>query len=422
MENRGQNNDKREAAPPPISLKKNALFNTVGSLTYQGGLWLTTVIVVLLSGYYDSGVLAFAMAVANIFTTIATYNIRVFQVSDINQKYSQSNYVAFRAITILVGFACLVPYVLVVADDVNVVIGTMVFLLFKTDEAFCDVLYGVDQRGERLDYVGISQFVRGILVVATFSSFFMLFNSLFLAIAGMYISGLVVTLVYDLPHAARFGTLKPQITIQKVGRLFKECLPVVVTTLLTGCVVAIPRQYYGLAYGIDLLGIYAAIATPAVLIQAAARYLYTPALVPLAQRWTQGPTSSFQNFLLKASGYLVLGAVGMVVVMSIIGGPCLVLLFGESIEGYTYIFPFVLISTGLIAMVWFMTDTLIICRDMVGLVIVGVISIVLALSLMVPLIALFGMNGINFVIIIAILGGVVFAAFRLRLCIKRREG
>lgn len=72
------------------SIRRNMLFNTIGSLTYQGCLWITTVIVVILSDSYSaSGILSFAMTIGNMFSAIGTYSMRTYQVSDVKGKYSQ---------------------------------------------------------------------------------------------------------------------------------------------------------------------------------------------------------------------------------------------------------------------------------------------------------------------------------------------
>ena len=54
----------------------DVLWNSVGSLVYLGCTWLTTVLVVLLSDDYQaSGSLAIAMAVGNVFSTIALFRV-----------------------------------------------------------------------------------------------------------------------------------------------------------------------------------------------------------------------------------------------------------------------------------------------------------------------------------------------------------
>lgn len=72
------------------SIRRNMLFNTIGSLTYHGCLWITTVIVVILSDSYSaSGILSFDMTIGNMFSAIGTYSMRTYQISDVKGKYSQ---------------------------------------------------------------------------------------------------------------------------------------------------------------------------------------------------------------------------------------------------------------------------------------------------------------------------------------------
>lgn len=411
--------------PEPLSIKQNTLFNTVGSIAYQGCLWLTTVLVVVLSdGYYDSGILAFAMAIANMFNPIATYSMRIYQVSDVDNKYSQPNYVAFRIATIIGGFAFILPYTIIVATDQTTIIASLIYLLFKTDEAFCDVLYGIDQRGMRMDYIGISQLMRGILLVAAFAILMASGAGLIAAIAGMFLSCLTVTLLYDIPRSRRFGQIHPTISRKAAMRLAIECLPIVIATLFVSMVVAVPRQYYGTVRSIDALGIYAAIATPAVLIQACARYFYSPALVPLALEWSksQNAHAGFLKLFLKTGGTLAFCVLLMVVALSLVGAPSLVVVFGPNIEPFTYLFPFVLIGTGLIAVEWYLADTLVILRDLKGLLMTNAAAFVISSISMIPLIEWFDMNGINFAIIISMGIAIVVASLRIRSKLSHKNG
>ena len=65
---------------------------------------ITVVVVILSANYENSGMLAFAMSVGNVFSTIATYNVRTYQVSDVLNRFTSSNYVAFRCLTLMVAF------------------------------------------------------------------------------------------------------------------------------------------------------------------------------------------------------------------------------------------------------------------------------------------------------------------------------
>lgn len=131
----------------PLSLRQNTIYNAVGSLAYQGFQWLITVLVVLLSSdYANSGVLAYAMTVGNMFSSIAIYSTRAFQVSDTKNKYSQSNYIAFRVVTIFIAGVICIIYSLVITQSVSSIVVVLLYLLFKADESFALILYGADQK------------------------------------------------------------------------------------------------------------------------------------------------------------------------------------------------------------------------------------------------------------------------------------
>ena len=341
------------------------LFNTIGSLTYQGCLWFTTVLVVILSdGYSDSGILSFAMTIGNMFTSIGTYNMRTYQISDTKNEYSQSNYVGFRIVTLTVAAICMATYSLVVSPDSLTFVAVLAFLLFKIDESFCDVLYGVDQRGERMDYIGISQFFRGILFVISFSAVLYFTKNIVLAILAMYPPCFLVTLFFDI-------------------------------------------QYYANAFGNDRLGIYAAIATPAVLVHAAARYLYAPTLVPLSQRWNESPRGAFLPYLKKTLRLMLIAILILVPVLAFIGPYALDIVYGSRVTGYTYLFTNVLVSTAVTAIFYFLSDVLIVCRDIKGSLVAAIISLAVSLAAMIPLETIFDMQGINYTVIFANLAGVV---------------
>lgn len=405
--------------PKPLSVKLNMLVNAAGSLFYQGCLWLITVLVVALShGYEASGVLAFAMTIGNMFNPIATYSIRTYQVSDTDEKYSSNNYVAMRMITILGALAVMVPYALTFSTYRPSMLCVILYLLFKCDEAFSDVLFGIYQRGERLDYSSVSQSLRGVLVVALFSLGLGVFKSLELAMLGMFVGGVLVTLLYDVWHAKRFTELAPYIKRNQTFALLRECLPVVLATLFSNAVVSVARQHFGETYGAELLGKYASVATPAVLVQALSQFLFTPVLVPLSRKWAEG--SGFVAYLTKSLGLTVVLVIAVVALVALAGPWLLTTVYGPSIADSIYLLPGVLVCTVLLAFSRFLCDTLVVCRNMRGVLVSNALALVACLVLMTPIEAGQGAQGINIVVALATLAGIVASVVALVLSIKRR--
>ena len=179
----------------PLSTQANALWNAAGCFFYLGCQWLTTIFVALFSSNFEnSGVLAFAMSTGNMFSALGLYKIRTYQVSDVNSDYSPNNYVCFRFITIGTAAFITILYLLASTGLNTFTFASIIYLLFKADETFNDVIFGIEQKADRMDYIGKSQFMRGIATIIGFTVPLLLFDSLIVAIFGMAILCMSVTL------------------------------------------------------------------------------------------------------------------------------------------------------------------------------------------------------------------------------------
>lgn len=403
----------RPEAPRPLPLKKNIAWNTIGCLFYQGCQWLTTIVVVQLSGGYDdAGVLALAMAVGNIFAAIALYKMRTFQVSDIACAYTQGNYAAMRLVTLAIAFALCAPYALITAPRSAAAITIVAFLLFKADECFVDFLYGVDQRGGRMDYIGISQLIRGAVSLGAFSAGLVAFGSLLSGVAFMFCGCFLVTLLYDLPHARRFDALRPRIYGRTALSMLASGLPAVLALVANIAVVSVSRQILGAMCEEEVLGVYASISTPAVLMQAAVSYLYTPMIGRLSQAWAAHDRKELARFLGKMMG-VVAGSLALCSALLIAIGPWLLAwAFGESIVPSLWIFPYSILCTALIALISLGMDVLIVFRRTGAALIACATAFAIAMICAGPFIEAFAINGINLSIALAYgIGSVLTAVF-----------
>lgn len=406
----------------PLSVQRNVLFNTIGSLTYQGCLWLITVLVVTISGNYkNAGVLAYAMALGNIFLTIAVYAMRTYQVSDVEGRYTQPNYIAFRIVTILIAFIVCAVYSIATAIPSGTIIPTACYLLFKADESFSIVCYGAEQRSNRMDYIGISQFLRGVAALLAFTLLLHLSKSLSIAILGMFAGCCLVTLLYDLPHMAAFGPLKASISKEPVFHLLRQCLPGVLATLFLTSVVSITRQRFGILEGTEELGKYASVATPAVIIQAMAGFLYAPFIEPISQTWNKGDVKVFYSHFLKIC--LTMLTIMLILAVAIVFGGSwfLVRVYGESISPYVYLLPQISITTVQIAFLWLCSDVLIVQRSFRGVLMSNATSFVIALVTMNSFIQAYGMSGINYTLMVSYGFGLLIAFGSVVICVRQQK-
>lgn len=385
-----------------LSLKQNILWNTVGCLIYQGCQWLTTILVVVFSSSYEnSGILAFAMATGNVFFAFATYSMRTFQISDIENRYSSDNYVAFRAVTTMIALAVCAGYTFVISSNLSAALAMTAYLLFKADESFANVLYGIDQKAARMDYIGISQGVRGILSVAAFSGVLILGGNLTEAILAMLACCIAVTLAYDLPHSRRLDSVRIKLSRAVCGELFRLCAPNVIANLAFGAVATVARQWFSLSYGEEALGIYAAVATPCVLVQIMANYLYSPFLVPIARSWTKRDMAALKDQLKKLLGGMMVVIAACLSLAAVAGSPVVELVYGERIAGYSWMIVPAMGAASMMALAGLLTDLLIVMRRFFLVAGINITALVTCAILVVPCTSLWYMNGVNVVICIS---------------------
>ena len=393
---------KEKDQPAPLSVAKNTIWNAVGNVFYLGSQWLLTILVVTLSNNFEySGALAFAMSIGNMHASIALFKVRTYQMSDLANEFSDSEYAGFRIITLLAGMSFSLVYLAVLSPGNLSIFATLAYLIFKTDESFVEVIHGINQKHGRMDYIGISQIIRGLGTTASFVVGLLASNNLVIAILAMAAAGILNTLCYDLPHARRFGPVKPLIRRSKASSLAKACLLPVVANFLATSIVSIARQRFGIVQGEELLGIYASIATPAVLIQAGATYLYSPLIGTLAGSLQNGGVPAFKRSFFKVLGLLLACMSIIIIGFSIIGGPLFELVYGSNIEPYLWIFPYVLGATTSIAILLYVNDSLLIMRDGITQIIINAFAFGIIVLAADHYITAFDMNGINIAIMSA---------------------
>lgn len=383
------------------------LWNTCGCLIYQGCLWAITVLVVTLSGYTNSGYLAFAMAIGNIYFPLATYNVRTYQVSDIKSEFSSGNYIAFRMITIALSLAVIISYVFISTDSYELILATLAWMIFKSDEAFCNVYYGIDQKYGRMDFIGISQGIRGVCVIVSFSTILYITQDLNFAIIAMSLLCICITFFYDKSKAIILSDAKTSISKEKMLSLFKACLPSMLTLLCYGAAPSLARQIYETIDGTYYLGIYAAIATPTVLIQVAASYLYSPFIEPMSKALFENNISFLKSTILKISiSILLLGAL-LFILSYFWGTNLLVIVFGDSISDFGYVLPYTMLVAAAIAGMGFFIEIMIIHRHLVIALIANLSALIITVSTAWIFINNFGMNGVNITLTIAFISAIV---------------
>jgi len=403
---------------PTLSLQKNILWNSAGSFIYLFFQWLISYLVARLLGFENAGIFSLAISISSAAFAFAIYGVRGYQVSDASKKYSDKSYVIARLVTCLLSIVGCSVYLALNNYGLYTISCITLYLMFKMSEAYVDVYHGIIQRSMRMDYIGKSFILRGVVCNLLFILTAISTKNLLLSIGILALSSFTLIFIYDYRKVNLFYERSEGTSRKKIYSLLLECLPLAVYTLLSSLVMSIPRISLESIKGSEILGIYASIAIPAAVIQVLAGYIFSPMLTIFAEHVNQKLYKKFYHLLFKTILYISLASVVIIIGGIIFGRLGLVILFGQGISSYTYLFLPILFISSLTALSWFIGLMLTVLREFKGLIIASVTSLAICYFGSSLFILHFGINGTSLILIVALVVQIVimsiFMAMRLK--------
>ena len=406
-----------------LSIKQNMMYNTFGSVVLLVCQWLTTVLVVRLSTYENAGMLSLAMSVTNIFFGFASFGMRTFQVSDIQNVYADSIYVTSRILTCLVSqLLCMIFVLCNSRYTSSQMICVIIYMIYRVIEAFVDVLYGIEQKKMRMDYIGISSVARGIFTLIGFVVSMILTKNLNIAILSMVLISATIVLFYDIPRSSRLRKYQICFSRNEIMRLLKECFPLMINTVLLISMISIPRYFLEMYDGERLLGIYSSIATPTVIVQTACIWIYTPLVSEFSTNYIYQNKKKYMNLLMKTIAVLSGVFLFLIIGAFIFGDFGLKILFGSEILQYSGMLIQIMFVTMLMSIVHFLNMLLTICRKQTQVALVNGVTLLGIIFLSYNLIPSYHISGVNYTLFIALAIDCISLGIILAQCVRKNFG
>lgn len=383
------------------SFKTNFIWNSIGSFTYLFCQWLLTFFVIRLSNNLeDAGNLSLAISITNIFFNIACFNLRPYLVSDNINEYRTEDYASFRVVTIVFSFIFCIIYSLMFKYNISQLICINLYMIYKIGEAIVDLFHAFEQRKSRMDIGGISLLIRGITSLIVFVVGIVLFHNINISIILMIVVTYLFIFTFDVKKVLIFENIKINLKNNKIKELFIKFLPLAIGTFLCTTATSIPRQVLEKIYGTDILGIYATIATPAVIVQVAASYIYNPLLVVFAKCKKNNDFKQFSKILMKSFGIMIIISAVFYVGALFLSELGLRILYGTEIAKYYNLFSIIIIYTSLTGFMLFSHNILIIFRKIKELLIIYLIGFLICIFSSNYLINKYSMNGVSYTLIL----------------------
>lgn len=394
-----------------LSIQQSIIWNSVGSIFYLGCQWLITVLVVRLSGVEEAGILSLAMSVSNIWYCFAVYGMRNYQVSDTQNKYNDGTYIISRIVTGLASLAGCLVYIMLIPYDAYQRWCMIIYFIYRLTEAWFDVYAGIFQKNWRLDLVGKSMMIRGGLTLVGFTAVLAITQNMLITFGIMAFLCTASVILYDVFTANKLFKIDIKSTKEKVLKLLAECSPLVVYTFLSSAIGTIPRIFMERLLGNYELGIYGSVATPTLIIQMGATYIFNPFVTLFAEKYYAKEKKAFVQALMKCTC-----AVAAIAVIGVIGGKILGvwglnLLYGAEVAEYHQLLIPLILCTVLTAFAWLLCGVLTAVREFKGLVIANAGAVIASGLLSYPCEIAFGMQGASLALALATIVEILLLAY-----------
>lgn len=374
------------------NMKKNVLWNAIGTTFNSFNSLFFMIIVTRLNGMSDSGVFTLAFSLACLFCLLAGYEGRVFQVTDTSGEFNDREYILHRYFTSFLAILIVVGYGMIMKYDRFQMLVVFELCLMKILEMLADVYYGILQKNSRLYQVGFSLFIKAILSVLTFFVVDLLTRNLVIACACLDLIWLLILFIYDIPKARKCISKDP-VSFKKSMKIFKSGFFAFSILFLSIYLVNAPK--YALDGRVDssLQAVFGIILMPATFLSLAVQYIIQPVLNNLASFFADNQIQKFRKTVQKV--VFMIGCIGLpiLVVAFFLGIPVLNILYNIDISNYRNELMFILLGAIFYSISTLLSAALTTVRHTFVQFVVFLVSSVFGFVISILLIHSFGITG-----------------------------
>ena len=325
-------------------LKKNYIWNTLGSFANALASALLLIVVTRSLGTYMGGIFSLAYALGQQFQVLGAFEIRPYQATDTIKKYSFGTYLAARIVTCIAMLLSLIAYAIYsngFSVDAALLLG---IAMLKCFDAFEDVYHGMFQQRGRLDIAGRAFFFRTCVTFISFCIGCIVAGNLGTACLLAIAASSVATVALNFPYVKQFERNSPEWNWHAIGSLLLACLPLFLGVFLANDLINVPRYAIESYLTKDDQTVYAVIYMPALVINLLVGFVFKPLLSTLAECWNARDSRAYSAIIVKGAVLVIAVSFGTFVLAYPFGIPVLSLLYDVELNAYKSCLMVVLIG------------------------------------------------------------------------------
>ena len=356
--------------------QKNSVWNMIGATLNAFTSLIYVIIVTWVNGVDNAGIFSFAFSMGIVLFCFGNYITRPFQVTDVSEKYSDSDYIYLRI------FTCTVPVVFCVAfcliKGYSTYKSTIILLLclYSMTEAFSETMYAVTQKNNLLYKVGVSMTVRALSQCFVFFVIDYITRNLVLATSTLVIINVLVCIFYDIPSAKKSGLVTTKFSLKICAVILGVGFFNFALTLLNSFMLNIQKYAIDDACSDEMQAIFGYIIMPATFMNLLGQYIIQPVLTTLSDAVKNKNADKFIKTSLKTISVVFMLGIPVFIVAYFLEAPVLSLVFGVNLEKYKTAMMIIIVGSVFYALQVVISYILISCRVTFSQVVVyGIVSV-----------------------------------------------
>ena len=373
--------------------KYKYIWFTMGTACFALATLVMTIVISRFLGEAKAGMFSIGLSIAQWLVTIAYFEIRTYQVTDVKNEYPFGYYFTLRLMMCLITFLASIVYVVFNGYSPEKVTVILLVCIYKILDSVADTFEGEFQKEERIDMSGKSEFYRIFFSILVLVVTVIITRNLIFSLICINVVALLIILCLDASVAA--GRVKICIVrdYRRVFVLFKVCLPLAISTFLSNYIINSSKLSVDRMLGDAAQLYYTAVFMPNMVINLFSNYY--------EKKYKNFWHIIFRMFAIIA-GFTLICEVGAY----ILGIPVLSWLYGVNLKDYKMTLLLLLLCGGVNAVNIIFYYVLAIMRKQKYMTILYLIVCGVALIIMDPITGRLGLNGaaLGYLILVVLLG------------------
>lgn len=342
---------------------RDYICNAIGTMAWGAVFPVLTIVATQLVGAEQAGMFSMAFIVGLLLMFMGNYGVRTYQVSDLDEAQSFSDYQVNRVLTCVVMMVVGVAYCSVRGYDGYMFTICVGVFIYKMIDALADVYEGRLQQMDKCYLAGISQAFRSVVVIIVFSVVLLVTRNLAVASVAMGVVAVFTLLLLTLPLALFETPRSRKWTPDGVLELLKQCFPLFVALFLFNLIENMPKFVMEGTLSYDNQLYFNALYFPAQAILLTVGVIYKPLLVKLAEIWANPAKRKRFDIAVIAMFFIILALTGaMIAFMAWAGIPLLSLMYGLDFEPFRGLSYVMLVAGGVTAAIDFLYQAVTVLR------------------------------------------------------------